>query len=136
VAARIRLARRGTTKRPYYHIVVAHKSKARDGAFVERIGLYDPLLAENKTTLDKERAQHWLRVGARPTDRVVKILKLNGVEVPAHLMDKQALTPGKQKAVAARKAAKQQADEAKAQAEAARAKAKPAAGEAGAPVQS
>lgn len=130
MAARIRLARRGTTKRPFYHIVVAHKSKARDGAFVERIGLYNPLLADNKTTLDKERAQHWLSVGARPTERVVKILKLNGIDVPMHLQDKQPLTPGKQKVVAAKLAEKKKAAEAKAKAEAEKAKAKEGAGEA------
>lgn len=135
MTTRIRLARRGTTKRPFYHIVVAHKTSSRDGKFVERIGLYNPLLAENKTTLDKERAQHWLSVGARPTERVVKILKLNGIDVPAKLVDKLVLSAGKQKAVAARNAEKQQAAEARAKQEASRAKAKEAAAESSAPAE-
>ena len=139
MTTRIRLTRRGTTKRPYYHIVVAHKTAPRDGKFVERIGLYDPKLTENKTTLDKERVEHWLKVGARPTERVVKLFKLQGIEVPATLMDKQAPSAGKQKALTARAAERQKVQEAKAQEEAARAKkkqaAEPAAGGEAAPAE-
>ena len=113
MTTRIRLARRGTTKRPFYHIVVAHKAAPRDGKFVERLGYYDPLLPENKTTLDKERAQHWLSVGARPTERIVKLFKLSGIEVPAQLLDKQAPSAGKQKALAQRRAEKEQAEAAR-----------------------
>ena len=115
----------------------AKTQKAFFGKFVERIGLYDPKLTENKTTLDKERVEHWLKVGARPTERVVKLFKLQGIEVPATLMDKQAPSAGKQKAMPARAAERQQVQEAKAREEAARAKkkqaAEPAAGGGGPP---
>lgn len=124
MTTRIRLARRGTTKRPYYHIVIADKTRARDGKFIERIGLYDPMLAENKTKLDMDRAQYWLSVGARPTDRVVKIFKLNGLDVPANMMDHVAQSAGKKKAVAARDVEKKKAAELREREDATRAKKK------------
>jgi small subunit ribosomal protein S16 len=113
------LARRGTTKRPFYHIVVADKAAPRDGKFVERIGHYDPRLAENKATFNKERAEHWLQVGARPTERVVKLFKLSGIDVPARLLDKQRPSAAKQRAIAQREADKaKESHEAAARAEA------------------
>ena len=69
----IRLARGGAKKRPYYRIVVANSRSPRDGAFIEKIGSYNPLLAKddaNRVQIDAERAKHWLSVGAQPTDRV------------------------------------------------------------------
>jgi small subunit ribosomal protein S16 len=80
VATRIRLARGGKKKRPYYRIVVADSRASRDGKFIERIGSYDPLLTENKVTLNVERATHWLNVGAQPSERVSKLLALQGVQ--------------------------------------------------------
>jgi small subunit ribosomal protein S16 len=80
VATRIRLARGGKKKRPYYRIVVADSRASRDGKFIERIGSYDPLLAENKVTLNVERATYWLNVGAQPSERVSKLLALQGVQ--------------------------------------------------------
>jgi small subunit ribosomal protein S16 len=80
VATRIRLARGGKRHRPYYRIVVAESRSPRDGKFIERIGSYDPLLKENKVTLDVERAKHWLNMGAKPSERVSKLLTLQGVE--------------------------------------------------------
>jgi small subunit ribosomal protein S16 len=80
VATRIRLARGGKRHRPFYRIVVTDSRSPRDGKFIERIGSYDPLLSENKATVDLERARHWLNVGARPSDRVGKLLALQGVE--------------------------------------------------------
>jgi small subunit ribosomal protein S16 len=80
VATRIRLARGGKRHRPYYRIVVADSRRARDGKFIERIGSYDPLLSDNKVTLDAERAKHWLNVGAKPSHTVSKLLALQGVE--------------------------------------------------------
>ncbi len=75
MALKIRLARGGAKKRPFYRIVVAEASSPRDGRFVERIGSYNPLLsADNaeRVVLNMERAKHWLSVGAQPTDRVIK----------------------------------------------------------------
>jgi small subunit ribosomal protein S16 len=82
LATRIRLARGGTKKRPFYRIVVADKPAPRDGRFIERLGSYNPLLEENKSTVDVERAKYWLTVGATPTERVRKLLTLHGVDVP------------------------------------------------------
>ncbi|MDH4246916.1 MAG: 30S ribosomal protein S16 [Deltaproteobacteria bacterium] len=81
MTTRIRLARAGKKKRPYYRIVVADSHAARDGRFVERVGSYDPLLPENKcTALDVERVKYWLGVGALPTERVSKLLSKQGIE--------------------------------------------------------
>jgi len=80
VATRIRLARGGKKKHPYYRIVVADSRARRDGKFIERIGSYDPLLKENKVTLDLERARHWLNVGALPSERVARLMAVQGLE--------------------------------------------------------
>ncbi len=77
MALKIRLARAGSKKRPYYHIVVADVRAPRDGRFIERIGAYNPMLAKDnadRVKLDGERASHWLSVGAKPTDRVARFL--------------------------------------------------------------
>ena len=74
---KIRLARAGAKKRPYYHIVVADSRSPRDGRFIEKLGTYNPLLPREhaqRITLDKERIAHWLKVGAQPSDRVAKFL--------------------------------------------------------------
>ena len=79
----IRLSRGGAKKRPYYRIVVANSRAPRDGAFIEKIGSYNPLLAKddaNRVVLDVERAKHWLSVGAQPTDRVLRFLDAAGVK--------------------------------------------------------
>ena len=79
----IRLARGGAKKRPYYRIVVANSRSPRDGAFIEKIGSYNPLLAKDdakRVVLDTERAKHWLSVGAQPTDRVARFLDAAGVK--------------------------------------------------------
>ena len=80
MATRIRLARGGKKKAPFYRIVVADGRAPRDGKFIERIGSYDPQLSENKVILDLERARHWLDVGAQPSDRVAKLFTLQGIE--------------------------------------------------------
>ena len=80
MATRIRLARGGRKKRPYFRIVVSDSRAPRDGRFIERIGSYDPLLAENKVTVNVDRARHWLDVGAKPSHRVSRLLALQGME--------------------------------------------------------
>nr|WP_314256626.1 30S ribosomal protein S16 [uncultured Devosia sp.] len=82
MALKIRLARGGTKKRPFYHIVIADARSPRDGRFIEKIGTFNPLLAkdaENRVVLNTERAQHWVSVGAQPTDRVLRFLDVAGV---------------------------------------------------------
>lgn len=76
MSLKLRLARAGTKKRPFYHIVVADARSPRDGRFIEKLGTYDPVLADEskRLTLLTERAQHWLSVGAQPTDRVLRFL--------------------------------------------------------------
>jgi small subunit ribosomal protein S16 len=93
----IRLSRGGAKKRPYYRIVVANSRSPRDGAFIEKIGTYNPLLAkddEKRIVLDTERARHWLSVGAQPTDRVARFLDAAGVKERAARNNPKKAEPG------------------------------------------
>ena len=78
---RIRLARGGAKKKPYYRIVVADQRCKRDGRYLERIGFYNPMVKENRFEIDAERLKHWLSVGAQPSDRVGKLMKLANTKV-------------------------------------------------------
>ena len=78
---RIRLARGGAKKKPYYRIVVAAQRCKRDGRYLERIGFYNPMVKENRIEIDAERLKHWLSVGAQPSDRVGKLMKLESIKV-------------------------------------------------------
>lgn len=75
MAVKIRLARRGTKNRPYYKLVVASSRSPRDGRFIEELGTYDPLLKDNKVTVNSERAAYWLKQGAQATERVAKFFE-------------------------------------------------------------
>ena len=82
MAVKIRLARGGAKKRPYYRIVVADSRNPRDGRFIEKIGTYNPMLPkdhENRVSLDAEKAADWIKKGAQPTDRVARFLAAAGV---------------------------------------------------------
>lgn len=82
MALKIRLARGGSKKRPYYRIVVAEATAPRDGRYVEKVGTYNPMLAkddENRVRLVEDRVKHWLSVGALPTDRVARFLDAAGL---------------------------------------------------------
>ena len=82
MALKIRLARGGAKKRPFYRIVIADVRSPRDGRFLEKVGSYDPMLPkdnENRVALDAERIQHWLSHGAKPTDRVHRFLDAAGL---------------------------------------------------------
>jgi len=73
----IRLARGGAKKRPFYHIVVAEKARARDGRYIERLGYFNPIAVgkEVRLQLDQERAAHWVTNGAQPSDKVKVLIK-------------------------------------------------------------
>jgi small subunit ribosomal protein S16 len=82
MALKIRLARAGTKKRPYYHIVIADSRAPRDGRFIERLGNFNPLLgrdAKDRLRLDLDKVKSWLAKGATPTDRVLRFLDEAGV---------------------------------------------------------
>ena len=79
MAVKIRLARHGATKRPFYRIVVADSESKRDGRFLENVGTYNPLMNPAEVTLKTERVQYWLQQGAIPTDTVKTLLKKEGV---------------------------------------------------------
>jgi small subunit ribosomal protein S16 len=82
MALKIRLARGGSKKRPYYQIVVADARSPRDGRFLEKIGSWNPMLGkddEKRVELDAERIAHWIAQGAQPTDRVLRFLDEAGV---------------------------------------------------------
>ena len=93
----IRLARGGAKKRPYYRIVVANSRAPRDGAFIEKIGVYNPLLAkddEKRVIIDADRAKHWLAVGAQPTDRVARFFDAAGIKERAARSNLKKGEPG------------------------------------------
>ena len=75
MAVKIRLARRGKKKCPFYHIVVADERKPRDGRFIEILGTYDPRNKEQRVVGKKDRIEYWLNRGARPTEMVSKLLR-------------------------------------------------------------
>ncbi len=82
MALKIRLARHGAKKRPYYRVVIADARAPRDGRYIERIGSYNPMLPktdENRVIIDADKAKEWLAKGARPTDRVARFLKDAGL---------------------------------------------------------
>ena len=82
MSLKIRLARAGTKKRPFYHIVIADSRSPRDGRFIERLGYFNPLLPKDKEErlkLDIDKAKAWIAKGALPTDRVARLLESVGV---------------------------------------------------------
>jgi small subunit ribosomal protein S16 len=79
MAVKIRLARHGAKKRPFYRIVVADSENKRDGRFLEKVGTYNPLQAPAEVTLQADRVQYWLGQGAIPTNTVKNILKKEGI---------------------------------------------------------
>ena len=73
MAVKIRLARHGAKKRPYYRIVVADSRKPRDGRFIEEVGRYNPCVTPAMVKFDKERVHYWMSTGAQPTDTVARL---------------------------------------------------------------
>ncbi|HRY08099.1 MAG TPA: 30S ribosomal protein S16 [Hyphomicrobiaceae bacterium] len=82
MSVKLRLARGGAKKRPYYYIVAAHSTSPRDGRYIEQVGTYDPMLQKDNPTrvrLNEDRCKYWLSVGAQPTDRVARFLDAAGL---------------------------------------------------------
>ena len=107
---KLRLARGGAKKRPYYYIVAASNTSPRDGRYIERIGTYNPMLAKDspdRVKILEDRVKHWLSVGAQPTDRVARFLEAASARPKAPRNNAKAGTPGKAMAErAAKKAAR------------------------------
>ena len=98
MAMKIRLARGGSKKRPFYRIVAADSRMPRDGRFIEKLGVYNPLLpkdSEERVKMDAERIQYWLGQGAQPTDRVARMLEAAGLKEKAERNNPKKGTPGK-----------------------------------------
>ena len=119
MSLKLRLARAGTKKRPFYHIVVADARSPRDGRFIEKLGTYDPILADEskRLTLLADRASHWLSVGAQPTDRVLRFLDAAGLLTREARNNPNTAKPGA-KATERAEARAKAAEAAKAEAEA------------------
>lgn len=123
MAVSIRLSRGGSKKRPYYRIVVADARAPRDGAFIEKVGTYNPMLAKddaNRVTLNGDRVKHWLGVGAQPTDRVARFLDAAGLKERAARNNPNKGKPG-EKALERIEEQQKKIEEAAAAAEAAKA---------------
>ena len=99
MAMKIRLTRRGSKKRPFYSIVAADCRMPRDGRFIEKLGTFNPLLAKddpNRVKMDVERIQHWIGLGAIPTDRISRFLEAKGVMESKQRNNPQKAIPKKQ----------------------------------------
>ena len=121
MALKIRLARGGAKKRPFYSIVVSDSRSPRDGRFIEKIGTYNPMLPkehETRITIDQDRAKHWLSVGALPTDRVALFLDNAGLAEKPAWRESPVKSKPKAKAQERLKAAEKAAEAAAAPAEA------------------
>jgi small subunit ribosomal protein S16 len=116
MSLKIRLARGGAKKRPFYRVVVADSRSPRDGRYIEKIGTFDPLKAKDaadRVVLDSEKAKDWLAKGAQPTDRVARILDAAGLLTREARNNPQKAQPKKkaqERAAAAAEAAGAAAD--------------------------
>jgi small subunit ribosomal protein S16 len=121
MALKIRLARGGSKKRPYYHIVLADARSPRDGRFLENLGSWNPMLAKDndaRIELDNDRIKHWLDQGAQPTDRVLRFLNEAGLAKRDTKNNPEKAKPGKKAQERAAEKAQKIADAAEAAASA------------------
>ena len=112
MSMKIRLARGGSKKRPFYAIVATDSRMPRDGRFLEKLGVYNPLLAkdsEDRVKLNAERVQYWLSQGAQPTDRIARMLESAGVVAKKVRNNPKSAVPGKRMAELAKKKAERAA---------------------------
>ena len=117
MAMKIRLARGGSKKRPFYRVVAADSRMPRDGRYIEKLGTYNPLLAkddEARVNLDMERVKYWLGEGAQPTDRVARFLEVAGVIEKKERANLKKGEPGKKALERAEEKAQKIADAAEA----------------------
>jgi small subunit ribosomal protein S16 len=117
MALKIRLARGGSKKRPYYHVVLADARSPRDGRFLENLGSWNPMLAkdnEARVKLDADRIKHWLDQGAQPTDRVLRFLSEAGIAKREAKNNPEKAKPGKRAQERAAEKAQKVADAAEA----------------------
>ena len=102
MALKIRLSRGGSKKRPFYRIVVAEAASPRDGRYVERIGHYNPMVAKDndqRLVVDGDRVKHWMGLGAKPTERVQKLLSTLSLTPAVEMRDQpKKSAPGKKRA--------------------------------------
>ena len=101
MSVKIRLARAGAKKRPYYHIVVADSRSPRDGRFIEKVGAYNPMLPSDhaeRVRLVSERITHWLSQGAPPPDRVARFLGTAGLMAQPSFTEQPKQSAPKKKA--------------------------------------
>ncbi|MBB4568079.1 30S ribosomal protein S16 [Rhizobium leucaenae] len=113
MALKIRLARGGSKKRPYYHVVVADARSPRDGRFLETLGSWNPMLAKDdakRVELKAERIKHWLDRGAQPTDRVLRFLAEAGIATREAKNNPEKAKPGKRAQERAAEKAQKAAD--------------------------
>jgi small subunit ribosomal protein S16 len=118
----MRLARAGSKKRPYYHIVIADAGAPRDGKFIDVVGSYNPMLGktdEKRVQLDKDKAAQWLKKGAQATDRVLRFLDAAGLARREARNNPKKALPGKKRAEREKAAAEAAAKAAEAAAPAA-----------------
>jgi small subunit ribosomal protein S16 len=97
MSMKIRLARGGSKKRPFYSIVAADSRMARDGRFIEKLGTYAPMLpkdSEDRVKMNMERVQYWLSQGAQPTDRIARMLEAAGVKEKTERKNMKKAEPG------------------------------------------
>lgn len=107
MAVKIRLARGGAKKRPYYRVVVANATAPRDGNFIEKVGTYNPLLTNEeaeRVILKSDRIEYWLSQGAQPTERVAKFIESAGITLPAAIKKKMEVMAESQKIKPSKKA--------------------------------
>ncbi|KMW60528.1 SSU ribosomal protein S16p [Candidatus Rhodobacter oscarellae] len=119
MAMKIRLARAGSKKRPFYRIVAADSRMPRDGRFIEKLGTYNPLLpkdSEERVKMDIERVNYWISQGAQPTDRIARMLEAAGERPIAERNNPKKAEPGQK----AKDLAEAKAEKAAAAAEAAK----------------
>ncbi|MEL6563545.1 MAG: 30S ribosomal protein S16 [Pseudomonadota bacterium] len=125
MAMKIRLARGGSKKRPFYRVVAADSRMPRDGRYIEKLGTYNPLLpkdSEERVKMNMERVQYWLDQGAQPTDRIARMLEAAGVLAKKERANLKKGEPGQkakdraeEKAAKAAEAAEAPAEEAPAE---------------------
>ncbi|MEM8804236.1 MAG: 30S ribosomal protein S16 [Pseudomonadota bacterium] len=117
MAMKIRLARGGSKKRPFYRIVAADSRMPRDGRFIEKLGTYNPLLpkdSEDRVKMNLERIQYWMDQGAQPTDRISRFLEAAGIVEKKERNNPEKAKPGKkaQERIEEKAAAAAEAEEA------------------------